>query len=197
MTLTTRDRRALAGLGVAVVGVAIYLLSSSSSGAPEVISASDTIPSAERRLAQARRLAASVPGKQQLLKQVSNELAGREKAILQAQTAAQAQARLLDIARRVGKAQAPPLDFGTVELGQEVKQLGDYGQVEITVGFNCRMEELVNFLADLTRQPEAVSTADLRVVAADAKQKTVTARVTVVGLVPQRLVPPKKGLGAL
>jgi hypothetical protein len=197
MTLTTRDKRALLGLGVAAVVAAIFLLNSSSGGAPEVISASDTIPSVERRLAQARRLAASVPGKQELLTHVSGELAGREKGILQAKTAAQAQARLLDIVRRVGKAQQPPLDFGTFELSQEIKRLGDYGEVEITVGLTCRMEDLVNFLADLTRQPETVATSELRVVASDAKQKTVSVRVTVVGVVPQRLVPAKKGLGAL
>jgi hypothetical protein len=185
------------GLGVAAAAVAIFLFSSSSGEAPEVISASDTIPSAERRLAQARRLAASVPGKRELLKRATDELAGREKGILQAQTAPQAQARLLDIVRRVGKAQQPPIEFSTFELSPDVKRLGEYGEVEIAVGFTCRMEELVNFLADLTNQPEAVATSDLRVTASDAKQKTVSVRSTVVGVVPPRLAPAKKGLGAL
>ncbi|HEX8984082.1 MAG TPA: GspMb/PilO family protein [Bryobacteraceae bacterium] len=196
MTLAARDKRALAGLAVGLVAVAIYLSSSDQGKVPEVISASDTIPAVERRLAQARKLAASISGKEQSLKQVQGELAQREKGILQAQTAAQAQARLLDVVRRVGGAQTPPIDFGTVELAQEIKKLGDYGEVEISVPFTCRTEELVNFLADLTHQPETIATSELRIAAADTKQKTVTVRLTVAGVVPHRLVPEKKGLAA-
>jgi hypothetical protein len=196
MTLTTRDQRALVALGVVAAALGIYVFSSAGTGAPEVVSGSDNIPTAERRLAQARHLAASVPGKRVLLKQAAGELAAREKGILQAQTAPQAQARLLDVVRRVGKAQRPPIEFGSVELSQEIKPLGDYGEVEISVPFTCRMEDVVNFLADLTSQPEAVATSELRIASQNVKQKTVSARVTVVGVVPQRLVPPKKGLAA-
>jgi len=197
MTLSVRDKRALVGLGITGVLLAMSLLSSSPGQAPNVVSASYTIPAAERRLAQVRRLAAAVPGKQELLKHAGDELAGREKPILQAQTAAQAQAQLLDVVRRAGKAQTPPLEFGSVDLSQEVKRLGEYGVVEVTVPFNCRMEDLVNFLAELTRQPEAVAASDMRVTAGDKKQKTISVRVTISGLVPHRLVPVKKGLGAL
>jgi hypothetical protein len=128
---------------------------------------------------------------------VTADLAVREKGILQAQTAAQAQAQLLDIVRRTGKSENPPIEFGTVELGQDVTRLGDnYGEVQITVPFICRIEDLVNFLADLTKQQEAIATSEIRMAAQDQKQKTVTVRLTVSGIVPRRLVPEKKGLAA-
>ena len=115
--------------------------------------------------------------------------------MIQADTAAQAQANLLDLVRRVARAETPPLEFGTVELRQEIEPLGaDYGEVRISVPLTCKIEELVNFLADLTKQPEAIATTELRVAAADTKQKTISVRLTVSGVVPRRLVPEKKGL---
>ena len=197
MTLSTRDRRALIGLAVAAVAVVIFLTNSGNDGRPALVAASDSFASVERRLDRVRRLAASVPGKEEHLKRVTAELAMREKGILQAQTAAQAQAQLLEVVRRVGKAQTPPVEFGTVELSQEILRLGpDYGEVQITVPFACRIEEFVNFLADLTKQPEMIATSDMRITAQDSKEKTISVRLTVAGVVPQQLVPDRKGTAA-
>jgi hypothetical protein len=193
--LGPRDKRALAILSIAVVVVAIYMVASSGSTPPPVVGASDSIATAERRLEHVRQIAATIDGKQQLLKQVSGELARREKGIIQAETAPQAQAQLLDIVRRVGKEERPPIEFGGVEMQQPVA-LGDYGEVRIAVPFTCHVEELVNFLSELTHQPEAVATSELRIAAQDAKQKTVSVRLTVSAVVPRKLVPEKKGLAA-
>jgi hypothetical protein len=195
MTLGQRDKRALAGLAVAGVALGVFLLVSGGSGQPDVVRATGTIQSAERRLARARRVAATLDGKRQTLKQVTDELALREKGIIQAQTAPQAQAQLLDIVRRVAGAQTPPLEFGGEELQQPVK-FGDYGEVRIAIPFTCHIEDLVNFLADLTKRPEAIATTELRIVAQDQKKKTISVRLTVSGVVPRRLVPEKKGFAA-
>ena len=193
MKLGERDKRALAALAVAGVAALVVYALSGASATSQVAGAADSIPGAERRLARARRLAAGVPGQEQVLKQVSVELADREKGVIQADTAAQAQAQLLNIVKRVASSQGPPIDFGTVELGQQVARLGeDYGEVQISMPFTCHLDELLNFLADLTGQPEALATTDLRISAGDAKQKTVTVRLTVAGIVPKRLVPQKK-----
>jgi hypothetical protein len=190
-----RDRRALAALAVAVVVLLLYLAFSGGTGPPQVVSASDSIPAAEKRLARVRQLAAGVAGREQVLQQASLELAQREKGVIQAETAAQAQAQLLNVIRRVAQAQTPPLDFGTVELGQQIPRLGeDYGEVQVSLPFTCHIDELVNFLADLTKQPEALATLELRVSAQDAKQKTIGVRLIVAGVVPKRLVPQKKAL---
>jgi hypothetical protein len=195
VTLEAKDKRALALLAVAVVAVIIYLLVSGSGAAPAVVGASDNIATAERRLARVRRIAATLDAKQDLLRRVSGELANREKAILDATTAAQAQAQLLNIARQVAQAQQPPIEFGTVELQQPAK-FGDYGEVRVAAPFTCQIENAVNFLADLTKRPEAIAATELRITARDEKQKTVSARVVISGVIPRRLVPEKKGLGA-
>ena len=195
MKLQQRDRRAVAVLGVAVVLLLLYLAFSGRSGPPTVVGATDSIPSAERRLGRARKLAAGVAGRELVLKQVSAELAEREKGVIEAATAPQAQAQLLDVVKRLAKAQNPPLEFGTVELGQQIARLGeDYGEVQVTVPFTCHIEDLVNFMAELSRQPEALATNDVRVTFQDAKQKTIAVRLTIASVVPKRLVPQKKGL---
>ena len=194
MTLGTRDKRALAALAVAAVALVIYLLAFGNSSQPAVVAASSSLEAAERRLAHARQLAASVDGKQQILKQVRDELTKREKGILQAPTAPQAQAQLLDITRRVARGETPrPIDFSSVEL-QQASRLGDYGEVRIAVSFTCQVEDMVNFLADLTKQPEAIATSELRITSRDEKQKTIAVRLVVSAVVPRQLVPEKKGL---
>jgi hypothetical protein len=193
--LEQRDRRALLLLAAAVVVLAIYLLFSGDAGSTQVIGTADSIPAAERRLERVRRLAAGVAAREQLLAQVSAELAEREKGVIQAETAAQAQAQLLNVLRRVAQAQTPPLEFGTVELSQQISPLGeDYGEVQVSMPILCHIDELVNYLADLTRQPEALAINDLRIYSQDLKQKMVSVRLAVVGVVPKRLVPKKKAL---
>ncbi len=192
MKLSPRDRRAVLILGAAAAAWGLGMLFSGGSEPVKVVGQISTIPAAEQRLARLRAQAATVEGKQQVLQQVTAELAGREKGIFDAQTAAQAQAQLLDAVRRVAKAQNKPIEFGTVELSQKIDRIGEYGEVQIAVPFNCRIEELVNFLAELTAQPEALATTEVRISAQDPKDKVVAVRLTVAGLVPQRLVPARK-----
>jgi hypothetical protein len=196
MKLGSRDRRALLLLGAGAAAWGVLMLAGGGNGAVKVVGRADSIPVAERRLARMREAAATVSGKEQVLKQVSQELAGREAGVLSGDTAAQAQARLLEAVRRTARAQTPPIEFGTVDLAQEIRKLGEYGEVQLSVPFVCRIEELVNFLADLTRQGEAIATSELRIAVKDAKEKTITVRLTVGGLVPKRLIPEKKGMAA-
>ena len=193
MKLTQRDRVLLIGLGLLAVPAAlyeIYLFTSASGAAPAA--QADSIPAAERRLARVRQLAATVAGKQQVLNQVSAELAQREKGIIQAATAPQAQALLLDIVRQTASAQSPPVALGSVEF-QPPSKFGEYGEVRVGVPFTCHIEELLNLLADLANRPEAISVDELRVGVHDPRQKTIGVRMVVSGVVPRRLVPDKKG----
>jgi hypothetical protein len=195
VTLTKRDRIALAVLGVAIPAAVIAFFATGGT-APPTAAKADNIPAAEKRLARIRQQAATVAGKQKLLKDVSDELALREKGILQAQTAAQAQALLLDVVRRTAREQTPPIELGAVEF-QPPSKLGDYGEVRVGVAFTCHIEELVNLLADLTNRPEAIAIGEAHISAVDPKQKTISVRLVVSGVVPRRLVPEKKGGAAL
>jgi hypothetical protein len=204
MTLGDRDRRALVILGVAlVVGGLIYWFSNSSpSSSSSVTSASpaaavDSIDRAQRRLAILRKQAATLPGKDAVLKQASAELSEREKGLIPGDTAEQAQAQLLQVVRRVAKQQTPPIEMGEVELGRPRSYGSAYGQVSVSITLTCRIDELVNFLAALGAQPELASTEEIRFGASHPKQKTMPIRLTVTGLVARSLIPKQKGLPQL
>lgn len=193
MKLGQRDKRALILLGAAIVIAVLLRMVLSSGGETAVVAPTDSIANAEKRLNRVRALASRVPGSEQLLKQVSAELTEREKGVLQADTTAQVQAQLIEILRRVVKAEAPALEFGGVEMGETTKLGDDYGETRITAPMTCHIEELLNVLAGLSRQPEAVAVSELRIARADAKKKTLNVRLTVSAVVPRRLVPEKKG----
>ncbi len=193
MTLTSRDRRALLLLGIAAAAMLVYRWSTGA-GSPTVsrpAAASESIPLAERRLERIRRLAAQAPAREEVLKQASAELAEREKGLLSADTAAQAQAALLQIVRRIGKEDGVDVRGG--EFGP-VRPLGDqYGEVQVAVNFECQIEKLVNFLTSLSAQPEILASSEVRVVSANPKEKTVGVRLALTGVVPRKLAPVKKG----
>lgn len=195
MSNADRNRRALILLGVvAVPTLAWYFLSSED--APATVAPSvDSIPAAEKRLLRLKQMAAAVPGKEQAFAAVKAELDAREKGLIQADTAAQAQAQLLQIVRKLARAQATPIELRNTEIGQ-VRAFGDsYGEVAVSVNFEAGIEQLINFLADLTAQKELIGTTDLRIGTAHPKLKTMPVRLTISGLVRKELIPDKKGAG--
>jgi len=199
MTLTDRDRRALVYMGAAVVlGGLYYWYSnyspSTSSGSATIAAPVDSVDRTQRRLTMLRKQAATLPGKEAVLKQVSLELAEREKGLIPGDTAEQAQAQLLQVVKRVAQQQMPPLDVAQVELGRPRNFGTAYGQVSVSITVTCRIEELVNFLAGLSAQPELAATEEIRFGAAHPKQKTMPVRLTISGLVARRLMPARKGL---
>ena len=191
----SRDRRALILLGLTVLLVIVYVSSTSGPNVPAVVTATKlmSIPEAELTLEKMRQSVARVPGREQALKQATAELAAREKGLIEADTANQAQEQVLQIVRKIASAQSPAVEIRSVELGQP-RAFGDaYGEVTIAAVFECRMEQLVNMLADLSARPEMVATSDLRLNPANPKQKTVNVRLAVSGIVPKKLVPERKG----
>jgi hypothetical protein len=186
------DRRLLIVLGVMAVAVAIRFATLSDGGAVAVATAVDTIPDAERRLLRVRQQAATMPAREALLKQATAELQTREKGLIQTETAAQAQALLLDIIRRL--AQQNGFDARGADQFTEAKPLGDaYAIVSVTVTFTCAIEQLVNFLAQLDSQPEILATNEINVIGSRDKKKPIQVRLGLAGVGPRKLLPPKKG----
>ena len=98
----------------------------------------------------------------------------------------------LETIRRVGKTEGLEVRGGEFP---EVRALGEeYGEAAVSVNFECRIEQLVNFLAALTKEPELLATNEVRVSSGNPKEKTVGVRLTLAGVVPRNLVPVKKGL---
>jgi hypothetical protein len=191
----TLDRRTMLILAAGVLLVLVLRFVVMPDKRPEVVAAFDSVPLAEKRLAKLRETVATVPGKEKIAKQVAAELAAREKGMILADTAAQAQAQLLEIIRRVGK------DEGIDVRGAEemkVRPLAeDYGEVVVAVSFTCRIEQFVNFMTDLANRPELIATSDIRVTLSNPKEKTVAVRLGLSGVVPRKLAPEKKGPASL
>jgi hypothetical protein len=186
------DRRLLIVLGVMAVAVAIRFATYSGDGGATVAAAVDSVPAAEKRLLRVREQAATVAAKEGLLKQVTAELQAREKGLIQTETAAQAQAFLLDVIRRV--AQQNGFDARGADQFTEAKPLGDaYSVVSVTVTFTCVIEQLVNFLAMLDSQNEILSTNEIHVTGTKDKTKAIQVRLGLSGVGPRKLLPPKKG----
>lgn len=182
-------RRSLAfGAVTLLLGLIVRMWPDSS--APAVVAPSaDTVAAAEKRLANLRDLAAAVPAKEEILKRASGELAAREKGLLVADTAAQAQAQLVQIFRELGKAENPPVEIRSTD-SFNIHPFGDaYGEATVAVNFECHVEQLINILSAIAARPDLVSTSDIRVTASNAKDKTIGARITLAGVVPRKLVP--------
>jgi hypothetical protein len=197
MTLGQRDRRALMLLGGAAVVCVVLWLVLPADRQPALVGVVDTIPAAAKRLSKVRQLAATLPAEDTSQKAAAAQLAAREKGMLQADTPAQAQAQLVQIMRRLAAAQEPPIEIRSAEVGK-TQPLGDsYGEVTIPVTFTCRIDQLVNLLADVTAQPELLAAGGLRVTPGNDKEKTVNVRLTLSAVAPRRLVPEKRGTGLL
>jgi len=194
VTLGKLDRRSAAALTLGVLLIGILRFAVYRDETSPVRSGIESIPPGEQRLSRVRQISATVPGKETLLKQVDQELAEREKGMILADTAAQAQAQLLETIRGVAKAQGIEIR-GAEEL--RIRPLADdYGEAAVTVAFNCRIEQLVNLLAALTSEPQLISTSEVRIASTNAKDKAIQVRLSLSGVVPRKLAPEKKGLAS-
>lgn len=189
-----RDKRALKVLGVAlgIFGIVFGSIWFWPQSSPENSVTVTTVPQAEKRLKNLRRLAAAVPAREEIDRRFGAELAKREKGLINAETPAQAQAQLLQIVRRVAQLQKPPLSISGSEFSP-IKQFGNaYGEVTASISADCGIDQILNFMADLSNQPELVATSNLQLGQAHAKKKTIPIRMTISGLVPKKLAPAKK-----
>ena len=198
MTMQPRDRRALTYLGLSAIISAVVYFWPEGSTRPAPVASGDSVASAEKRLARLRNTAATVPAKEEILKDVRATLAKREAGLIQADTAAQAQAQLLQIMRRLCASEAPPIEIRTTELGG-VTPLGDaYGLANLAIQIECPIEELVNLLASIAAQPELITTTELRInPIGNARDKIVGVRLAVAAAVPLKLVPRRDKKGGL
>lgn len=194
MNLNPRDRRAVSMLAVFLLlsGV-IYWWPQETDGAvaaPAVTA--DEIELAQKRLLRLKQIGATLPAKREVADRVAAEVKAREKGLIPGETAAQAQARLSQVLRRVGGLQMPPVEVRTVDVGL-VRPLGaDYGEVAVTVSFEGQIDQLVNFLTDLARQPEILATNDVRISATNEKKKSLRVQISVSGVVERKLAPEQK-----
>lgn len=187
----TLDRKYAAFL---IVSVLLFLLlkfgSPSSSQGTSVVAATDSIPLAEKRLQKLRQAAATVPAKEEVLKQAKDELAKRETGLLKGDTKQQAQAELTQVVQNVAKANG--IEVRGVDRLTEAVINSDYAAVGVEVTFTCGIEQVINLLASFADQPQVLATDEVRITGGTDKKKQVQVRLGVSGIVPRKLLPEKK-----
>jgi hypothetical protein len=194
--MSDREKKLVLWLIPAVLIFVILQFVVSKSDKPTVVggqsNSGETIAQAEKRLAKLRAVAATVPAKQKVLDGVDADLALREKNVIQVDTAPQAQARLLEIASRVARAEG--IDVRGGEFGQPKALSADYGEVFAGINFACPIEKYVNFMSGISHEPELIGPTEIHINSLmNQKEKTVTVRMTIGGLVAKKLIPEKKG----
>lgn len=191
MNLNPRQR-GLAGMAAIALLLGLVIRFWPDSTPAVVAPVGDNVEFAERKLAKLRDEASTVPSREEILKKATGDLASREKGLMNAATAPQAQAQLIQIIRDLGHAETPAVEIRSTEL-PPIRPLGDaYGEASVAVQVDCRIDQLLNILAGIAARPELVSTSDLRITSANAKDKTLGVRLTVSGVVPRKLVPGKR-----
>jgi hypothetical protein len=197
--MSPKFRRFVGWSLVSLALTAIYTFWQQQSSEPAVVAMAasvDSVSLAEKQLAKLREAAATVPQKQEIFKQVSGDLALREKGLIVADTAQQAQSQIIQILRKLGHDENPRVEMRSQEFGA-VRPLGDvYGEVLVTVQIDCGIDQLVNILVGLAARPELIASNELRVTSSNTKDKMIGVRLTVSGVVPRKLIPSKKGAGA-
>jgi hypothetical protein len=196
VTLSERDRRALlllgAGLAVGAILHFVFPANDASSAAGSDGAVSGSVDMAQARLDRLRRIAATLPAREAVMKQVSLDLAERERSLIDAATLGQAQAVLIEAIHRVGAREQ--IDIRGGDLGAP-RVFGDYGLIYATVTFTCHIEQLVNFLADLGREPQAIVPAEQRISPTGKPQeKNIAVRMVVAAPVAKALLPEKKAI---
>jgi Tfp pilus assembly protein PilO len=186
----TLDRRYGVALLAAVAAFVLLKAGPFASQDTPVVAPTESIPGAEQRLEKLRQAAATVPAKEEILKQAQAELAARESGLLKGDTRAQAQAQLIELVQSVAKANG--IETHGVERMTENVVNGDYGEVGVEVAFTCGIEQLVNLLAALADQPQILATNEVRITGGSDKKKMVQVRLGVSGIVPRKLLPERK-----
>ena len=68
-----------------------------------------------------------------------------------------------------------------------------YARVVAGIQAECRIEQFINLLSDISRQPEALATYSINIDATNTKEKTIRVRLVVAGVAAKKLLPEKKG----
>jgi Tfp pilus assembly protein PilO len=158
-----------------------------------------SIEAAEQRLLLAQVKARQLPMAEAELDAVKRQLDVLEQGLLKSETAALAQAEMLQIVADLLAAEGISMEasqFGAVQLDGE-----DYAQVPINVNFQCGIEQFVNLVAAVSNAPELLATRRIRITPESLATKSVRVQLTVAGLLPAERTPELKrkesGTGAL
>ncbi len=197
--MTERDKKALIGLAIAVV---LFLLLQTDVALPGLgggPSGATSVEAVEQKLRLARARAGRAPLVEAEAKSARESLEALEKGVLSSENAALAKAEMRQIVEDLLHEESIAMKsagFAAVEREGE-----HYAAVPVVVDFNCRIEQLVNWMAAVGNAPKLLATRAIRVGKVNKDTKAVAARVTLEGFLPiartPELVEDESGLGGL
>ena len=190
MKRLTRKRKPLLFGTLGVMLASVMVRYGAFSAGQEVVVAHDTIPVAKQRLEILRRKAAQVPGKEAVLKRVLGELDVREKGVVQAETAEQARAHLMEVLHLTALANGFDTT-GTSQLPEPKALDKHYGQVSVGQNFTCGIDQLVIFLSAIANEPEILATDSISLQPVRNSNKEIQVRLVFSGVIPKKLIPMK------
>jgi hypothetical protein len=163
-------------------------------GDTQVVAARESVPMAEKRLDNMRKVAATIQGKEETYKKAAEELAGREQGLIRADTVQQAEVALGELVQTIARSNG--VDARGIQEFRDKVLTNDYGEVSVAVQFSCGIEQLVNLLTAIGNQPQILATNEIHVTGGADKQKRVQVRLSVSAAAPRKLLPEKKGVSA-
>ena len=185
--MTARDKRALIGLGIAVVLFLLLLTDVPLPGLGGGPTGSTSVEAAEQKLRLTRARAGRGPLVEAEAKSARESLKGLEEGLLASENAALAKAEMRQIVEDLLRAEGIAMEsagFAAVERQGEY-----YAAVPVVVDVSCRIEQFVNWLAAVGNAPKLLATRMIRVGSANKDTKAVKARVTVAGFLPVARTP--------
>lgn len=138
------------------------------------------LPLRERTLAKYREAVQTVGLRSAETVSLEARLREAEAGLLTSETTALASAELQDLVKQLTSAQS--IDVRTSEF-LTVKPLGgNYLQVPLGLQFQCRLDQLVNFLNELQGGSKCLAVSRLLIQTTGAKEKLVSVNMTVAGI---------------
>lgn len=176
--LAKRDRRALQ---FAAVGVAVYLLMQyfALPAWDSLRAVRSELPLKEQSLAKYRRVVDLAGAQARDSQTLSEQLRQAEGGLLQAPTASLASAELEKWLSDTAKAQE--IEVRSSDFQKVVPDSDGYTQIPVGLQFQCRIEQLVNFLSAIQSSERVLSISRLIVQPAGGNQKQLSVAMTVGG----------------
>ena len=185
--MTERDKKALIGLGIAVVLFLLLQTDAPWPGPGGGTEGAASVEAAEQKLRLTRARIGRGPLVQAEAKSSKKALEEREKGLLASQNAALAKAEMRQIVEELLRSEGIAMQNARFAA---VEREGDYyAVVPLVVTFRCRIEQWVNWMAAVGNAPRLLATRHIHIDSASKDAKGVTARVTVAGFLPVSRTP--------
>ena len=185
LQIQSRDRRALIILFAAGALFTITQLDFFSSTASPLVGGS--IEGAQERFLDAQVQARQKPLVEAESQEAAKVLAEFESGLLQAESAELAEAEMRQVVGNLLVAEGITMRasrFGNVELEQD-----HFAQVPLTVDFDCRVEQFVNWMTTLSNSERLLTTRRIVLRPTNTGTKALRAQVTVSGYLPVSRTP--------